>query len=134
MNKFTKRVRRYGRAFFNLKTLVIVTGLLFSVVLHELFHVVMHWNHVLEVQLLPNHAAIVAITSQTAVGYNPQMEEFIAYGITMLTMLATSIIVNGMHDKNDTRTAYQTLFPHRTGTKQLTQREFYELAARINLI
>ena len=131
MKQFTRRVRRYRRAFFNVKTVVAVGGILLSVLLHELFHVAMHWGSIQKVEFFTNHAAIVSITSSVPHGYDVQLEELIAYSITLVTLLITSAVVGSLHDKKDSRTALETVFP---GKSRMTNREFYELAARINLI
>lgn len=94
----------------------------------------MHWNNILKVQLFPDQAAIVAVLSRTAPGYNPTLEECVAYGITLLTMLGTLSIVGKMHDSKSPKTAMQTLFPKNEHMHQMSTREFYELATRINLI
>lgn len=131
MKQFTRRVRRYGRAFINIKTLVALCGIILSIVLHELFHIVMHWGAIQKVEVFTGHGAIVSITSSVPHGYNIQHEELVAYGITLVTLLITAAIIGAMHDKKDHRTALQIIFPGKTG---VSTREFYELAARINLI
>lgn len=131
MKQFTRRVRRYGRTFFNAKTIVALCGVILSVVFHELFHVVMHWGAIQKVELLTGRGALVSITSSVSHDYNVQYEELIAYGITLVTLLITAAIIGAMHDKEDRRTALQIVFPGKSG---MSTREFYELAARINLV
>jgi len=103
-------MKERAKKVFDLRILVSLIGLILSVVLHELFHIVMHWGHISSVVLLPGNGSLVEITSVAQLGYDLQLEEFIAYTITVFVMLATIITVWKIHDKKDTRTAHQIIF------------------------
>lgn len=134
MKQFTRRVRRYRRAFFNSQTLVAAIGLILSVALHELFHVAMHWNTIINIELFPDHAAIMAITSNTPSGYDVHYEELVAYGITLVTMLVTIAVICAIRDRKDTRSFAETVFPRDEQMQQLNAHELYELAVRAKLV
>jgi len=134
MKQFTRRVRRNGRTSFYFQILIASIGLFLSVALHELVHVVAHWGHVTSVELLPDQHALVSITSATPHGYNPQLEEAIAYSVTMLILLVTIAVICTMKDKRDTRTVLQTVFPKNKFMQSMTPKELFELASRVNLL
>jgi hypothetical protein len=128
MKQFTRRVRQVRRAFFDIRTLVAIAGLLLSVVLHELFHGILHWGSISSIRLFPNSSAIVEITSTTKIGYSTQFEEAIAYTITFITLLVTAVIIAKMSDKKDTRSFLQTVFPRDARMQAMTAEELYRLA------
>lgn len=134
MKQSTRRVRRTGRAFFNLQILVALGGSILSVVLHELFHVAVHWGHITHIGLFPNSHAIMEVVSITPHGYNVQLEEAIAYAITLATLIATAVLLAKMHDKRDTRPTSHIIAPKHSPLRALSPKEFFELAARIRLL
>lgn len=86
-----------------------LSGLILSVALHELFHIIVHWGDVTGVALFTNPYTIAEVTVFTHPGYDTAYEEAIAYGITGIVMLATITIVWRIHDAKDTRTVAQIL-------------------------
>ena len=103
------RAQKRPLFIFDSRVLVGFSGILLSVVLHELFHVVMHWGHIVNVSFFTGNGAILAIESITPIGYDVQLEEAIAYSITLLTILMTLVVMWKLHDKKDTRSARETL-------------------------
>lgn len=134
MKRFVNGMRWGRKALFDLRTVITVVGLLMSVVLHELFHIIVHWGHIVRIQIFPDSGAIMEVTSLTQKGYDPQVEEGIAYLITMVTMLITAALVFTIHDKRDTRSFTQTVFPKNTDMQSLSRRELLQLAGRIHLL
>ena len=134
MKQGIRRVRRFGRTFFNAKIIVALCGGFLSVALHELFHIVVHWGHITEIEVFSHHAAIVTITSRTSENYNVIIEEMIAYAITLITALITILILYRMYDIKDSRSFVATVFPRDKAMQQLSPEELYELAARIKLV
>jgi hypothetical protein len=49
-------------------------------------------------------------------------------------MGGTVAVLYRMHDKKDTRSFTQIVFPRDTSMQQLSSRELYELAVRIKLV
>ncbi len=86
-------------------------GLILSVVLHELFHIWMHWGDVARIGWFPDHSAIAEIVLSTPEQYDFIGEEMVAYMITLLVILVTVIVICRIHDATDTRSTGQILFP-----------------------
>ncbi len=134
MKQFTRRVRQVRRSFFDTRIIVAVIGIILSIVLHELIHVVFHWGHITHIGLFSSHGAIVEILSTTAISYDPLIEEAIAYAVTLSTLLATAVATAYTHDKRDTKSFTQTVFPKNSSLHRLSKQELFELASRVNLL
>jgi len=72
---------------------IIILGLLLSIALHELFHYLLHVNHIVGVEFF-THNNIVSMHILTPKGYNILLEELVAYLITVITMIGTVFVVN----------------------------------------
>ncbi|MDB5161826.1 MAG: hypothetical protein JWM52_334 [Candidatus Saccharibacteria bacterium] len=105
------------------RIVVAVIGLILSVVLHELFHVAMHWGHIISVGFFATPGEIVQIISVVPEGYNVASEEAVAYTITAAVILSTIAIIGAIHDAKDTRSLSQILFPKGISTQQLEMLE-----------
>lgn len=97
---------------------VAISGFIISIVLHELFHVVMHWGRIVSVGFFSSPDTIVQIVSFAPQGYDVAAEEAAAYTITGIVILATIAVIWHMSDKKDTRTIGQILFPKGVGAQQ----------------
>jgi len=86
-------------------------GLILSIVLHELFHIIMHWGHVTSISFFSNHYAIVQLTVDKSSPFNAVEEEAIAYIITSVVALFTMIAIWRVSDKKDTRTFTEIIAP-----------------------
>jgi len=122
-----KLVQKFLAINIDVRVLVGLIGLLLSVLLHELFHVIMHWGHIVGVGLFTNPATIVEIVVSVPKGYSTDFEELIAYTITVLTMLVTVIIICKIHDAKDTRTFNQIIFPKNSEMHHLSTTEVMKL-------
>lgn len=127
--KSTKKPRSY---YVRWQIIIGVIGLILSIVLHELFHVVMHMDQVEHIGLFPSHDAIVQINVWLPPGYDIEGEEIIAYTITFAVMLLTAAIVLRIHDAADERTTAQILFPKDKDMQNLSPQELLEIADRAN--
>lgn len=134
MKQFTRRVRQIRRAFFDSRTIVASVGIVLSVVLHEAFHVLVHWGNITSVEFFPDSHAIMAITATTQQGYDVHLEEGIAYMITFATLVVTAMVVSRLSDRKDGRTVAQMMIPRYSTLNKITQKEFFELATRIKLL
>ena len=134
MKQFTRRVRLARRALFDFRILIAVMGVILSILLHEAFHVALHWGSVASVHIFPSPMAIMAVDSYNDTGMNIYTEEAIAYGITLSAMIGTAVLIGYISDKKDSRTFTETVFPHNKGMQNLSKPELFELAARVNLL
>lgn len=108
-------------------------GIILSVVLHELFHIAMHWGNVVNISVFPNSNTIVEVTSLTTHYYNTDLEELIAYTITLATLLVTTIIICKIHDAKDTRSFSNTLLPRSSSMRDLSDAQVIELAYKTGI-
>ena len=112
-------------------TVVAVIGLVLSVVLHELFHVLMHIDQVPHIGLFPPHqGAIVEILVWLPQGYDLEGEEIGAYTITLLVLMATVMTIFRMRDSRDRRSAAQILFPGDKKMQKLSPAELLKLTQK----
>jgi hypothetical protein len=110
-----------------------IIGLILSIVLHELFHVLVHWGDVSGYTLFSRHGAVVELLVWAPEGYDLHGEEMFAYAITLATILLTVVIIFRLHDATDDRTAAQILFPNNKEMQQIPPAQLLgmaELSAR----
>jgi hypothetical protein len=107
-------------------------GLILSIVLHELFHIALHWDHVPHINLFPGHDVVAEIQVQLPPGYDLEGEEVIAYIITIAVVLLTAAIMFRIYDAADKRTTGQILFPDDKEMQKLNPKEMLDLADRAN--
>lgn len=120
--------------YLEVKIVIAIIGLLLSVVLHELVHVLLHIDQVPHIGLLPAHTgAIVEILVDLPQGYDLEGEEFLAYAVTLLVMLATVMIIFKIHDHADERTSAEILFPNNKEMQKLTPDELLRLVDRADI-
>lgn len=127
------RVEKQGRST-GLKIVVGLYGMVFSVLLHELLHVLMHWGQVTHVSILPGNGAIAEIAATMPAGYDVAGEEMAAYMITLVTILITVAIICKIHDKTDRRSGRQLLEGNEPELQALNTAELFKLAQRIGVL
>jgi len=111
-----------------LQIIVGLIGIVLSIVLHELFHVLVHLDQAPHIGLFPPHnGAIVEILVQLPPGYDLEGEEFVAYTITLLVLLITIAIIFRIRDSADKRSAGQILFPDDKKMQKTDPTELLEL-------
>ena len=125
-----KRIRK----FIDIRTAVSVVGFVCAVMLHELFHIVMHWGEVTHLSFFTSMYTIAEVGARIDPEYDVVGEEIAAYLITLLVLLTTAIIVSRLHDHRDPRSFSQTLSGKRNELSQLSPSELLELAHRSNLL
>lgn len=87
-----------------------ICGVLLSVVMHEAFHILIHWGEIQTINLLPDHNAIVEIFFMPGKGdFDLAFEEATAYLITMITLVLTVMLVTEMRDARDIRSVQQII-------------------------
>lgn len=100
-----------GSIGLDIRFVIAFVGLILSIALHELFHIIVHWGHVTSVSFFSNHYAIVQLTVDASSPFNAVEEEAIAYIITSIVALFTMIAIWRVSDKKDTRTFSQIIAP-----------------------
>lgn len=96
-------------AFFDTRVLIVACGIILSIIMHELFHVIMHWGEITSIHLLPNSSAIVEIVFTPVHNYDLLIEELCAYGVTALTIMLTIALVHDINDSRDNRSVEQII-------------------------
>lgn len=108
--------------------LVGLIGLILSLVLHEAFHIAMHWQYIQHISLFPPGGVIARVDVALPPGYDIDGEEMVAYGITMIVMIITVIIMYRIRDTNDTRSAGEILFPKQKNLQKLSPSQMLKLS------
>ena len=96
-------------------------GLSMSVILHEAFHIVMHWGDIAGIGVFPNGEAIVEIILASSHTYDLQLEETIAYVITLLVILATMVVADRVAGPTTEKSARELLFPREPHAEDLME-------------
>lgn len=117
-----------SRGYLAVRVLVGMLGLMLSLVLHELFHIVMHWNRITHINFFPNPWTAVEIDAWIPPGYDLEGEEIVAYGITLVVMLITTGIIFMIKDSEDKRSSGQILFPEDKEMQKLDPSRMLELS------
>lgn len=86
------------RYMLDVRFVYMTIGLVMSVVLHELFHAIMHVGDITSVVLFPNSHAIFGMTHSAMDPSALVIEELTAYGISAAVLLITIIDVFAIHD------------------------------------
>lgn len=124
---------RKGALFLFLKIFVASVGVLLSIILHELYHIAVHWGNIQSVTLFPQTGVIVEIVSTAPPGHDTSFEEFIAYSITFTILFVTILSVLKIHDKGDTRDFRSSLLSRRSSLQELETFELIETAYKTNM-
>lgn len=111
-----------------LRVLVGFIGLFLSVALHELFHIVMHWNEIRHIDFFPTPWSMVQIDAVIPKGYDLEGEEMAAYGITLFVLFITALIIFRMKDSEDKRSSGEILFPDDNKMQHLKPSKMLELS------
>lgn len=121
------------RALFDLRVIVGVCGVVLSVVMHELFHIIVHWGEVTDVNLFPDSHAIVEVLFVPSAEYDLVVEEALAYMITMATIVLTAMLIHDIDDLHDNRSVEQIIMAkdYSSHNTNLEQREAIEQLSAI---
>jgi hypothetical protein len=116
-------------SFFSyVRTYVGLFGIFLSIVLHELFHIIVHWGDIQSIRIFPHPTAIVEIIVSTPENYDVNYEEFIVYSITIIVLLFTACLITALSDKRNTKTLSEVLLPQWSELHTISQAEFLEIA------
>lgn len=108
-------VYRRVAAIFDLRWFIALAGMVMSVVMHELFHIIIHWGDIRGVHVFPDTEAIASVMIVPSGDYDLIFEEALAYLITMVTLLLTAKLVADLHDSRDTRSVREMIFGKSSG-------------------
>lgn len=122
-----KRARISGNEIAT-QILVALIGFIMSLILHEAFHIAMHWNYIRHISLFPPGGIIAQVDVDLPPGYDLEGEEMVAYGITMVVIIITIIIMYKIRDTNDNRSAGEILFPKQKGMRKLSPAQMLKLS------
>lgn len=92
-----------------------ISGVILSVIMHELFHVFMHMGDIQDINVFPDSHAIVEVLFVPTTDYDLVIEEAMAYGVTMITLILTAMLIGDIHDARDKRTIQQIMFTETFG-------------------
>lgn len=111
-----------------LRVLVGAVGLFLSVALHELFHIVVHWQDIRHIDFFPTPWSMVQIDVAIPEGYDLIGEEMAAYGVTLFVLFVTAFIIFKMNDSEDKRSSGEILFPDDSKMQHLKPSQMLELS------
>lgn len=117
-------------AIWATKILIAAIGIVLSIALHEAFHIIVHWNDGPHIRLLSSQETLAEIIVWIPNEYDLEGEEIAAYTITLLTLIATAMIIYKIDDANDTRSTAEILFPGDKEMQKLSPDQMLELADR----
>ena len=112
---------------------IALTGILLSVVLHELFHILMHWGDITSISFFQG-GSIAEIIVLEHKGNDIEGEELAAYLITLLVMIVTVMTIYKISDATDNRSAQQIIFGSGNDAPKLQSGEFLRLADKAEIL
>lgn len=119
---------RSGAFFFYMRqTMILGFGVVLGFVLHELFHVIVHWGSIESIAFMPTAHALVQITATADAGHSVLVEELIAYGITLFVFVLTFIVLARRQDAFDSRSLKATVLPKKSPLRNLSEKDLREL-------
>ncbi|MGB4762376.1 MAG: hypothetical protein WBP12_03395 [Candidatus Saccharimonas sp.] len=112
---------------------IVVIGLILSVVLHELFHIFMHWGEITRISFFQGDSVAEIIVLEHR-DNDIEGEELAAYLITLLVMIVTVMTVYKISDASDNRSAQQIIFGSGNDAPKLKSGEFLRLADKAEIL
>jgi len=106
-------------------------GVILSIMLHELFHVLMHWKTIVHFGVFVNPWTLVEIDVNEPEGYDFVTEEIMAYCITIVVIVITIYVIAKIHDHYDKKSLRQTLVPKGSSLSTLSKRDFMKIVRRL---
>ena len=113
-----------------LQVAVGLVGVIMSVGLHELFHVLVHWGDIASIHLFPDRHAIVEIVLRSPHDFDLRLEEMAAYSITFLVLVITIAAVNRLGDRASEKSFSQLLFPDEVNPRELVELAYHSQLLR----
>lgn len=85
--------RRASLLFWSTRIAIALTGVFLSVILHELYHVVIHWGDVVAFRILPAPFVLAEVEFISRPGHSLFAEELVAYTISSLVIITTVFVL-----------------------------------------
>lgn len=101
--------RKVSGVVFDLRVIVGLLGIILSVLVHELFHIIVHWGEIDSIHIFPDSGAIVEMIFTPRATYDLVVEEAFAYTITMVTLILTAMLIGDINDAKNESMAPQTV-------------------------
>lgn len=114
------------------KIVIMVIGLVLSVVLHEAFHIGVHWGEIESISFFQGESIAEIIVTKHS-DSDIQNEEIAAYLITLLVIFFTVMIIYRINDATDTRTVRQILSEDSKDLQKMKSAEFAKLVGKTDL-
>lgn len=95
--------------FGDIRLVLLLAGLLMSVVLHELLHVLLHWGYVTSISVFPAPFVIAEVRFLVAPGYDIIPEEIAAYALSIAVLVLTLMKVLSIPSRKTGKTTVQQL-------------------------
>ena len=111
-------VQKTLSSLFDVRVIIAIIGVIMSIVMHELFHIILHWNEIIEVGLFPDRHAIFEVLFVPTADDDIVVEEIVAYAITMATLVITAMIINDINELRDKRSVSQIVMNNRSSKAQ----------------
>lgn len=114
------------------KIVILIIGLVLSVVLHEAFHIAVHWGEIESISFFQGESIAEIIVTKHS-DSDIQGEEIAAYLITLLVIFFTVMIIYRINDATDTRTVRQILSEDSKDLQKMKSAEFAKLVGKTDL-
>lgn len=114
------------------KIVIVIIGLVLSVVLHEAFHIGVHWGEIESISFFQGESIAEIIVTKHS-DSDIQGEEMAAYLITLLVIFFTVMIVYRINDATDTRTVRQILSEDSKDLQKMKSAEFKKLVGKTDI-
>jgi membrane-bound metal-dependent hydrolase YbcI (DUF457 family) len=97
-------MKQFEKVYKWLIIMIGLTGTFLSILLHELFHYIMHAKDFIRFYIFPSNGNIAQVVTYIPKGYNMLQEEIVAYIITSLVLLITMLLIVKILLANDNKT------------------------------
>lgn len=126
-------VRKFADKVSTAHVVIILCGVLLSIVGHELAHLVLHFGHIAGIHILPTLGTGMEILVIADRPYDIDAEEFLAYAVSALIIVATSYAITKYHDRHDLHSV-TNLLGIDSPELNFSQTEIAHLAYRVGII
>lgn len=116
-------VKKISNVFLDIRVVVVICGVILSIVMHELFHIIIHWDEILKVGLFPDRQTIFEVLFVPTANDDIVVEEIIAYAITMTTLVITAMLINDINELRDKRSVSQIIMKDKNNKSSKVQKK-----------
>ena len=94
--------RQASLLFWSTRAAIAVVGIVLSVVLHELYHIALHWGDIVAIRVFPAPFVVAEVEFIARAGHSMLVEEVIAYVMSTLVIIATIFTLLALPHKKGT--------------------------------